>query len=65
MRLRQSCSAWNMDVFPPQRVIQDFTLAGGNFFGIVNVCVRNRCCANETLSGGSGGIPPLRNFCKK
>ena len=41
-----------------QGFIQDFTLEGGHFFGIVNICMRNRHCVNLALLGGSGGMPP-------
>ena len=29
-----------------------------NFLGIVNICVRNRHCANHALLGESGGMLP-------
>ena len=29
---------------------------------VVNVCVRNRCCANHALSGGLGACPPPRKI---
>ena len=45
-----------------QGFIQDFTLEGGHFFGIVNLCMRNRHCANLALLGGSGGMPPQKMF---
>ena len=35
-------------------------LRGGHFFGIVNICMQNRHCANHAFLGGSGG----RNFKK-
>ena len=48
-----------------QGFIQDFTLEGGHFFGIVNVCMQNRHRANHALLGGSGGMPPPRKVLKK
>ena len=42
-------------------------LRGDTFLGIVNVCtgMRNRYCANHALLGGSGDMPPPRNFFEK
>ena len=42
-----------------QGFIEEFMLGGGGtLFGIVNICVRNKSCANHALLGGSGGMPP-------
>ena len=44
-----------------QGFIQDFTLEGGHFFGIVNVCMQNnRHCANHAVWGHA---PPEKNSC--
>ena len=47
-----------------QGFIQDFTLEGGHCSGLVSICMRNRHCANRALLGGSGGMPPQKNFEK-
>ena len=63
---------WLNSCIDRQGFIQDFTLGGRHFIGIVNICMRKRRCTNNALlwGGGGGGLgacpppppPPPRMF---
>ena len=57
MRLRQSCPARNMDVLPPQCVIQDLRLRGETFLGYV--CEID-VAQMKLFQGGLGACPPQK-----